>query len=108
MESAMRPVIAPSLLVAPLAISFFTDSTKAAPCGCMDLADLKHRREEVRVALNVYQSEIERVNNQMMTDRKTIYYTPALAQQIKDKVQAALNQNAAGKLSTAGTGGTDN
>src|SRR5262249_26254923 len=42
------------------------------------------------------------------TDRKTIYYTPALAQQIKDKVQAALNQNAAGKLSTAGTGGTDN
>src|SRR5262249_15838489 len=108
MESAMYRLLAPSLLVATLAGSSFPSSAKAEPCSCTDLGDLKNRREEVRVALNVYQSEIERVNGEMMKNRTAIYYTPALAQQIKDKVQAALNQNAAGKLSTAGTGGTDN
>ena len=104
----MHRFLAPSLLVAALAASSIPSYSAAEPCGCMDLADLKHRREEVGVELKVYQSEIERVNNQMMTDRKPIYYTPALAQGIKNKVQAALNQNAAGKLATDATGNTDN
>jgi hypothetical protein len=104
----MHRLFAPSLLVATLAASSIPSYSAAESCGCMDLADLKHRREEVRVALNVYQSEIERVNGEMIKNRKPIYYTPALAQGIKDKVQAALNQNAAGKLATAASGGTDN
>jgi hypothetical protein len=104
----MHRCLAPSLLVAALTVSSFPSSSNAEPCSCSDLGDLKNRREEVRVALNVYQSEIERVNNQMMTDRKPIYYTPKLAQDIKNKVQAALNQNVAGKLSTDASGGTDN
>ena len=57
----MYRLLAQSLLVATIAVSSLPRSAKAEPCGCMDLADLKNRREEVRVALNVYQSEIERV-----------------------------------------------
>ena len=104
----MHRLFGPSLLLATLAALSIPSYSAAELCGCMDLADLKHRREEVRVALNVYQSEIERVSGEMIKNRKPIYYTPQLAQQIKDKVQAALNQNAAGKLSTAASGGTDN
>jgi hypothetical protein len=103
----MHRFLAPSLLVAMLAISSFPNSSKAEPCGCADLGDLKNRRKEVSVALNLYQSEIERVNNEMIKNRKPIYYTPELKREIQDKVQAALNDNGLGKLSTQASGQTD-
>ncbi len=104
----MHRSLAPSLLLAALALSFFARSSEAGTCGCMDLADLKHRSEEVKIALDGFQSEITNLQGEMLKERRPIYYTPALAQKMRDSVQAALDRNAAGKLPTGASGNTDN
>lgn len=74
----------------------------------MDLADLKHRQSEVQIASQSFQSEISRLQNQTLKDGKPTYYTPQLAQEMRDRAQAALDRNAAGTLPTLADGNTDN
>jgi len=104
----MRCLTPSFLLLAAVAHFALPAPSEAGGCGCLDLADLKHRQDEVKIASQSFQSEITNLQNQMLKDGKPTYYTAALAQEMRDRAQGALDRNAAGKLATLADGNTDN
>lgn len=101
------------LFSVPLAAAFIVAVAEPRPahagvCQCLDLADLKQRQQQVKVAIKTYEQEIQKMAFQMMSDRKTLDYTAARRQILQGRVQDALNQAALGHLSTGATGETDN
>lgn len=85
----------------------------AQTCGCLDIADIKHRLQEADVAIETYNTEIGKITEQMQRTQSPLLYTAERRVKLQSRVQEALNENASGKLATAPTmgdnpGGTDN
>src|SRR5260370_27365023 len=100
----MNRFLSPSFILVALAVSSFARSSEAGSCSCMDLAELKHRSEEVKIALDGFQSEITDLQGRMLKERGPIYYTPALGEKMGGRVQVALGRNPAGRLPTCAHG----
>ena len=83
-------------------------------CKCSDVGALKTRETEVKAALAAYQTEIQKMTEQMMRTQQSLPYTPERRQKLQGRVKQAIDTAMAGKPSPAAPadgqnpGGTDN
>lgn len=100
----------PALVAVLLALS---PAAFAQPCQCIDQGDIKARIAEAQAAIQAYSTEMQKMSEQMMRTQSPLPYTRERREKLQGRVQAAINQVAAGRIQTAPTmgdnpGGTDN
>ena len=72
---------------------------RAQPCTCIDVGDIKARLAEATAAITAYSTEIQKMTEQMMRTRDPIPYTAERREKLQSRVQDAVNQVAAGRIS---------
>lgn len=74
-------------------------SAPAQPCTCVDVGDIKARIGEASAAITAYSTEMRKMAEQIMRTHDPIPYTPERREKLQSRVQDALNQAAAGRIS---------
>jgi hypothetical protein len=100
-------VLLPLILVA-------AQPARAQPCKCIDVGDIKQRIKEATTAVSAYSTEMQKMMEQIQRTREPIPYTPGRREMLQGRVQQAVNQVAAGRISATPSikgenpGGTSN
>lgn len=83
-------------------------------CKCSDAAALQTRETEAKAAIAAYQTEIQKMAEQMMRTQQPLPYTPERREKLQGRVKGAIQTALAGTPSPAATtdgknpGGTSN